>query len=115
MEIIIPIECISYYQYLTQNKFRKYITTRGREYKQKIEDILTEYMLDKKIKTENIRVSLEFYFNNRRKNDIDNYAKPILDFMSNIVYVDDRQIIDLHLKKFYDKSNPRLIIKVMGE
>ena len=112
MEITINIISLSYYQYLTQNRFRKYITKKGREYKGIIEDTLTEFMIDKIRKTGNIRISLVFYFNNRRKNDIDNFAKPILDFMSDIIYEDDKQIIELNVKKFYDRENPRLIIKV---
>jgi crossover junction endodeoxyribonuclease RusA len=112
MNLTIQIIPISYYVYLSQNKYRKYITARGREYKQQIEDKLSDFMVDKKIKTEDIKVSLVFYHNNRRKNDIDNYAKPILDFMSDIVYKDDRQIIELNIKKFYDKYNPRIVIHV---
>jgi crossover junction endodeoxyribonuclease RusA len=112
MDITINIIPISYYQYLSQNKFRKYITPKGRDYKRRIEEKLSEMMMDKEIINGNIRVTLQFFFNNKRKNDIDNYAKPILDFMSDIVYVDDRQIIELNLKKFYDKENPRIVIKV---
>lgn len=112
-EIIIePIVLLSYYQYLSFNKYRKYITVKGRIYKNTIEEQLIEYMKDKEILKNDIKVSIEFYFNNKRKNDIDNYAKPILDFMSDIMYNDDRQIIELNVKKFYDKDNPRIIIKV---
>ena len=112
MDITIPIIALSYYQYLTQNKFRKYITTKGREYKSKIEDILTEFMLDKEIKTGDCKVSLEFHHHTRRKHDVDNYAKCILDFMSNIVYLDDKQVQELNVKKFYDKENPRIVIRI---
>ena len=112
LDIELFIKPLSYYKYLTQNKYRKYITKEGREYKRVIEDRLTEEMEDKKILNEDIRVSLIFYFDNKRKNDIDNYAKPLLDFMSDIVYTDDRLIIELNIKKFYDKSNPRIHIIV---
>ena len=112
MDITIQIQPVSYYQYLSQNKFRKYITVRGREYKRIIEDKLSTFMDGKNIITTNCRISLIFYFNNRRKNDLDNYVKPILDFMSDIVYEDDKLIIELNVKKFYDKENPRIEIKV---
>ena len=113
MEISIAIQPISYYVYLSQNRYRKYITKRGREYKDIIENELVTYMEDKTILTEDVSVSIEFYHNNRRKNDLDNYCKPILDFMSNIVYVDDKQITQLHLHKKYDKTNPRIIINIL--
>ena len=115
MEITIHIQPMSYYAYLSQNKYRKYITSRGRKYKSIIEDKLSEYMMDKKekfIKTEDIRVSLIFYHDNRRKNDVDNYGKCILDFMSGIIYEDDKQVCELHIYKGYDKENPRIEIKV---
>jgi Holliday junction resolvase RusA-like endonuclease len=112
MNIVIDIKPISYYQYLAQNKFRKYITTRGREYKQTIENIFIEYMEDKELLLKNIKVEVDFYFNNKRKNDLENYVKPILDFGSEIIYKDDCQITDLHIKKFYDKERPRIEIKI---
>ena len=55
---------------------------------------------------------IELFFNNKRKNDVDNFAKPILDCMSEIVYIDDRQIVELTVKKFYYKTNPRIIINI---
>jgi Holliday junction resolvase RusA-like endonuclease len=109
-QITTDIQPCSYYQYLTQNRFRKYITHRGREYKNSIETELVESMKEKEIFKGDVKVSIDFYFNNRRCNDIDNFAKPILDCMSEIVFNDDRQITDLHCKKFYDKENPRIVI-----
>lgn len=113
MNLSISINPLSYYQYLTQNRFRKYITKRGREYKRIIEDILSIFMIDKKVITGDCSVTLEFYHNNKRKNDVDNFAKPILDFMSDIIYVDDKQVIELHIYKKYDKENPRIVIKIV--
>ena len=112
MDIKIDIIPLSYYQYLTHNKYRKYITKKGRIYKADIEKILTESMIGKEILDQDCNVDLIFYFNTKRKNDIDNYAKPILDFMSDIVFTDDRLVIDLRIRKFYDKENPRILIKV---
>ena len=112
MDITIDIIPLSYYQYLAQNIYRKYITNRGRKYKDAIEKILVMEMENKDKIESDCSVSITFYFDNRRKNDIDNYGKPLLDFMSDIVYGDDRQIVDLRLVKFYDKKRPRIEIKV---
>ena len=112
MNITIKIQPISYYIYLSQNRFRKYITKRGREYKDIIENVFIEYMVDKDMIMGNCKVDVVFYFDNRRKNDCENYVKPILDFGSEILYKDDCQIVDLHIKKFYDKENPRIEINV---
>ena len=112
MEIQLDIVPCSYYQYLNQNRNTKYITAKGREYKQKIEFELMKVMEDMEMILEDCKVSISLFFNNKRKNDIDNFVKPILDFCSDIVYKDDRQIVDLHVKKFYDKDRPRICIKV---
>ena len=37
MDITINIKPLSNYMYITQNRYRKYITTKGREYKDEIE------------------------------------------------------------------------------
>ena len=110
MDITINIKPLSYYLYLTQNRYRKYITTKGRVYKDEIEKVLKKEMENMEIINEDCSIYIEFYFDNKRKNDIDNYAKCLLDFMSNIVYTDDRLVVDLHVKKFFDKNNPRILI-----
>ena len=46
-------------------------------------------------------IIINFYAGNRPSVDVDNMSKPILDVMQNIVYVDDRQIVQAeiaHLK-----------------
>ena len=111
IDLTIDIIPLSYYQYLTQNKFRKYITKRGKEYRSIVEVELINEMIHYDIIEGDCKVELHFYFNNKRKNDIDNYAKVMLDCMSEIVYNDDRQIIELIVKKFYDKERPRIVIK----
>lgn len=35
------------------------------------------------------------------KNDLDNVAKAILDGLNNVAYKDDRQVVELHISKFY--------------
>ena len=125
MEFNIDITPISYYKYLTQNRFRKYITKEGRVYKKALEDVFIDYMIapmglagddsigkDRPIYTEDVSVRIELYLDNKRKNDIDNFVKPILDCMSEIIFVDDRQVTELIARKHYDKYNPRLLIFV---
>jgi Holliday junction resolvase RusA-like endonuclease len=36
-----------------------------------------------------------------KKPDIDNIAKTYLDAMNGVIFVDDTQVIDLHVKKLY--------------
>ncbi len=48
----------------------------------------------------NAPISIEiWYFYSEDQIDLDNIAKPICDALKKLVYEDDRQIIDLHLRK----------------
>lgn len=46
-----------------------------------------------------LKVRIRLYFKDKRKRDIDNYNKGILDAMTRIVYNDDSQIEELNVKK----------------
>lgn len=49
--------------------------------------------------TSGLKVHISLYFKDKRKRDIDNYNKAILDSMTEIVYEDDSQIEELNVKK----------------
>ena len=101
MRFSLDIVPLSYYQYLSQNRHRKYITKQGRVYKEAIEQIAKDVMKeqDEGIMTDKLYVSMKFVFSNKRQNDLDNYAKPILDCLSNIIFIDDRQVYKLVCEK----------------
>jgi Holliday junction resolvase RusA-like endonuclease len=48
-----------------------------------------------------IEVSITLYFGTKRRADLDNFNKLSLDALTCIVYVDDAQIAELHLKWAY--------------
>ena len=58
--------------------------------------------------TNSLKVSIRLYFKDKRKRDIDNYNKAILDSMTKIIYEDDSQIEELNVKKLvgcgFDKA-----------
>ena len=58
-------------------------------------------------------IKMKIYHPTHRKNDIDNFNKLAFDSLTGIVWEDDDQIEELHIKKHYDKDSPRieLIIK----
>lgn len=59
-----------------------------------------------------LKVSLSLYWPDRRKHDIDNGLKFLLDALSGILWVDDGQVVDLQVTKHYDRENPRLELSV---
>jgi crossover junction endodeoxyribonuclease RusA len=57
-------------------------------------------------------ISIRFFFGSKRKRDLDNQNKLVLDALTGIVYEDDSQIDGLHLYRDYDKAKPRIEIEI---
>jgi len=56
-------------------------------------------------------VEIDFYNGNRRRRDLDNMAKLVLDALNKEAYEDDNQVIELNLRKFFtDKERARTVI-----
>ena len=63
-------------------------------------------------KEEKVEVWLNFRLPDRRKRDIDNLSKGVLDSMNNIVYEDDAQVHKLTITKEVDKENEGVTVYV---
>ena len=59
-----------------------------------------------------LKVRIRLYFKDKRKRDIDNYNKAILDSMTEIVYEDDSQIEELNVKKMVGCGFDKVEIEV---
>ncbi len=60
-----------------------------------------------------VAVRLVFTLNHRRKVDLDNLSKAVLDAMNGIVYEDDNQVVNLHIvKHVIPKAQPGVYIEV---
>lgn len=57
-------------------------------------------------------VEIDLYFGDRRRRDWDNWHKLTMDALEGIVIKDDSQIQRAIVNKKYDKSNPRVEIKI---
>lgn len=62
--------------------------------------------------TSGLKVHIWLYFKDKRKRDIDNYNKAILDSMTEIVYEDDSQIEELNVKKLVGCGFDKVEIEV---
>lgn len=65
-----------------------------------------------KIHTSKLEVEIHLYFGDKRKRDVDNYNKIVLDACSGILWEDDCQIESLFIRKHYDKNNPRIELHI---
>ncbi len=59
-----------------------------------------------------ISLKMAFY-RPQKRGDLDNLEKQPIDALRGILYADDKQIVEIHAKRFDDKERPRLEITVM--
>lgn len=65
-----------------------------------------------KIVDKDLYVVVKLFFKTKRKFDIDNANKILLDSLTGIVWKDDSQIQEMLIIKGYDKENPRIELKI---
>lgn len=56
-----------------------------------------------------VAVTIIHYWKGKRKRDIDNYLKLLGDSMTDIVYLDDSQIVEMHVYKKAGNTNKVLV------
>lgn len=56
-------------------------------------------------------MTVHFFHKTKRKQDIDNFNKAMLDSMSRIVFSDDNLIQEMHSFKHHDPASPRIEIE----
>jgi Holliday junction resolvase RusA-like endonuclease len=59
-----------------------------------------------------LNVEVHLYFGDDRVRDIDNYQKISMDALTDVVWVDDVQIMRLTIEKHKDKTNPRIELTI---
>lgn len=59
-----------------------------------------------------VAVSITFRLPDRRRRDLDNLAKTVLDALNGVAWADDSQIHTLHLRKTIDRADPCTLIRV---
>lgn len=59
-----------------------------------------------------LAVVLEFHLGNRRRVDLDNLSKAVLDGLNGIIWKDDQQVIELRLTKQIEPETPGVHVRV---
>ena len=93
--IELPIMACSVNKYYRSWQGRVLISKDGREFKKEVELLLNNYekILGK------IKLTLILYFKDKRKRDLDNYNKVLIDCLKNKLFEDDDQIYQLYMEK----------------
>lgn len=79
------------------------LSKKGEEFRENVQ----QYMKLYKYKTfqGDVKVTLNIYFKDKRKRDLDNCFKPIFDCFNGILYEDDSQIVEIHSRKLKAKND----------
>lgn len=85
---------------------RYVITPKGREYKKTVHTALIGTLPTNLL----LKLTIDAYFDNKKKRDVDNILKPLLDALKGFVYDDDSQIVELTVKKHIGQASNKIII-----
>jgi crossover junction endodeoxyribonuclease RusA len=95
-------------------RFGIFMTSKGKKFKKAMQDkIMRMKMKDKSIPYKGkVKVDIQICFGDKRKRDLDNSNKLILDSLQKGLFVDDCQIDDLHIRRLLGKEK---LIKIEVE
>lgn len=105
-----PISTNGAYKTMCRGNFpSRYLSNKARELKESYGWQAKSQWKGKPIEGP-IKVTINTYHDNKRKNDWDNFHKISMDSLTGIVWIDDSQIVQALVTKHYDKKNPRIEI-----
>jgi crossover junction endodeoxyribonuclease RusA len=87
---------------------RRFLTKEGKSAKESISWELKKQYRGKALGCD-IGLDIDFYVPNQRS-DLDNLLKGLLDCLTGIIYIDDKQIVEILARKYVDKKEPRIEI-----
>lgn len=85
------------------------VSLDARNYKKEVAKLA--YRLGMQPVTGDVSVSLTVY-RNEASGDLDNRIKVILDALRGLAFEDDKQVVEIHARRFDDKGNGRIVISV---
>ena len=105
-----PLSTQSIYRYTCRGRFAKcYMLNKGKKLKEHYRVEVKKQYKGKIIKGD-CELDIVLFFGDKRRRDIDNFNKLVLDSLQGLVFEDDKQIQRLTIAKNYCKENPRVDI-----
>ncbi len=101
------------HMYLQSRQGRRFLSKAGREYKKVVYNLAKAEHIDMIIG--DLEMEVTYFFGDKRRRDVTNYDKALLDAMTGVVYKDDCQITKITLKKFIDKEYPRTEVCIINK
>lgn len=101
--------------YSTNRQGRRFLTQRGKDFKQEVRIIAFSAGRRTKIDGD-VKLTVDVY-RPIRTGDLDNTLKVLQDSLEGILYHNDRQVVEIHARRFDDKNNPRaeVVIESAGD
>ena len=96
-------------------KGRVILSRRGREYKSETKKYIDNYiesMDDFEPIEGRVKIELDICFRDKRKRDLDNYVKSVIDSIKNKLFGDDDLIFELNVRKHIQSEKNETIIEI---
>lgn len=92
-----------------------YTPARTVAFERLVRQCATAAMAGREPVTGRLAVAIDFAVPDRRRSDIDNLAKGVLDAGNGVLWADDSQIAQLTLRREVDAENPHTTVTVVQE
>jgi crossover junction endodeoxyribonuclease RusA len=112
MEIIIPSVPISVNLLYRTCRGRPRLSKRGRQYKIETRQYVESQFIGMHPLESKISLTVDMYFKDKRKRDVDNHLKSLLDSLEGIMFVDDSQIYEIIARKTIGCPENRTVISL---
>lgn len=107
-----PLSTQHIYKLTCRGKFPTiYMSKEGKDIKA-LYQMLAKSQYKGKVMSTNCEMTIDLFFKDKRRRDIDNYNKLTLDSLEDIVYEDDKQIQKLTITKSISAEDPRIEIDI---
>jgi len=88
------------------------MSAKGKQYKKELRETIRNTLEVLPLWGGDIEVKLWLFFGDKRRRDIDNYNKIILDAMEGLIYKDDTQIVKITINKLKSEEG-KIVIEVI--